>query len=405
MVDIGKIFTRSKLEGLLFGYNKRQENISILWTEKKEVNVEEKPVVFVITPFGEDFLSLYDELSKRFESKYKFTNAGDLDNQQNIMEDIVKGINIADIVIADLTGLNPNVFYELGLAHAMNKKVIIITQELSELPFDIKSYRANEYSLQFNKIPLLFEKLEKLLDGATTNEIKYGNPVSDYIPNFFSKKLIDNQKKSIEETSDKTVETTEIGDLEEKDRGYLDYVFTINDSSDKMNEEITQLSEELSEMTSSIENSTKDIERLKKQGGDSNVKAIRSVCRRLSEPITHFNEQLNNHIENIIQNWDNIENDYLSLLDNQHMQANPEQIKESLDSLEYLQQSIETAYISVEGFRDSLDGGMGMERRLTRAINNLRDGLEKYLNMSDTMVSSIDRIKRKSEVVFDNLNK
>ena len=83
-----------------------------------------KQKVFVIIPFKEDFLKLYDELKKEFQEKFEFINAGDLDNQQNILKDIVVGIHDANVIIADLTGLNANVFYELGLAHAMNKKVL-----------------------------------------------------------------------------------------------------------------------------------------------------------------------------------------------------------------------------------------------------------------------------------------
>lgn len=62
-----------------------------------------KPIVFVITPFGEDYLALYDDLKQTYEDKYEFTNGGDLDNQQNILQDIVEGIFNADVVIADLT--------------------------------------------------------------------------------------------------------------------------------------------------------------------------------------------------------------------------------------------------------------------------------------------------------------
>lgn len=47
-----------------------------------------KQKVFVITPFDEDFLALYDELKSNFEHDFKFTNAGDLDNQQSILQDI-----------------------------------------------------------------------------------------------------------------------------------------------------------------------------------------------------------------------------------------------------------------------------------------------------------------------------
>lgn len=125
--------------------------------------MKENPIVFVITPFNDDFLALYDELKEEFKESFTFTNAGDLDSQQSIIKDIVWGIYKADVIIADLTGLNANVFYELGLAHAMNKKVIIITQNLEELPFDIRSYRANEYSLKFNKLPELIDKLKDLL--------------------------------------------------------------------------------------------------------------------------------------------------------------------------------------------------------------------------------------------------
>ena len=54
--------------------------------------------------------------------------------------------------LADLTGLNPNVMYELGIAHSFNKKTIMITRDdLGSLPFDLKQYRAKDYSTHFKK--------------------------------------------------------------------------------------------------------------------------------------------------------------------------------------------------------------------------------------------------------------
>jgi len=48
-------------------------------------------------------------------------------------------------MVADLTGRNPNVFYEIGLAHALGKDVIIITQTMNDVPFDLKALRCIVY--------------------------------------------------------------------------------------------------------------------------------------------------------------------------------------------------------------------------------------------------------------------
>ena len=99
----------------------------------------DKKKVFVIMPFQEQFFEVYEMLKIEFGEHFEFSNAGDEANLQNILKDIVQPIYEADIIIADLTGLNANVMYELGLAHSFNKKTIVITQDdLSKLPFDLK---------------------------------------------------------------------------------------------------------------------------------------------------------------------------------------------------------------------------------------------------------------------------
>ena len=51
----------------------------------------------------------------------------------------------ADLIIADLTGRNPNVFYELGYAHALHKNTVLITQSIDDVPFDLRHRQMIKY--------------------------------------------------------------------------------------------------------------------------------------------------------------------------------------------------------------------------------------------------------------------
>ena len=365
--------------------------------------MSDKPIVFVITPFGEDYIALYDELKRTYEKEFEFTNGGDLDNQQNILQDIVEGIYRADVVIADLTGLNPNVFYELGLAHALNKKVIIITQDLSELPFDIRSYRANEYSLQFNKLPKLKKELTRLLSGAIDNSVKYGNPVFDYIPQL-EKNSGDNRAVHSSNTKCESEEETK-DDEEEGERGIIDFIADIEENSVQMTTELNAIGSELQEMNDSVAAASKEINRVNEHSGNVDAAYTRKVCRRLAGPINDFSENLGNHVASIEFHWNIVENSYLSLLDSPyiHTKDNISSLRNSITSLEGMQENVKSSNRQVEGFADVLRSSMGLERRLNNAMDSLIKQLENYLSMSGTIVSSVDRIISKSKVVVEEI--
>jgi hypothetical protein len=67
------------------------------------------------------------------------------DSASNIIREIIIELDNSELVIADLTGLNPNVMYELGIRHALCKKTILLSQDISEIPFDLKSYLCIQY--------------------------------------------------------------------------------------------------------------------------------------------------------------------------------------------------------------------------------------------------------------------
>lgn len=83
-------------------------------------------------PFTDEFFESYEMLKEHFENEFDFSHAGDEDNQQNILADIISPIYEADVVLADLTGLNPNVMYELGIAHSFFIKLSLLQKMILE---------------------------------------------------------------------------------------------------------------------------------------------------------------------------------------------------------------------------------------------------------------------------------
>jgi hypothetical protein len=102
---------------------------------------------FVLMPFLEPWSAriwvrhlkpIIDRCGFRAERADDFTG-------HDVMEDIWNGLNKAEVVLADITARNPNVFYELGIAHTLGKNVVLITQNISQTPFDVHRYRVIEY--------------------------------------------------------------------------------------------------------------------------------------------------------------------------------------------------------------------------------------------------------------------
>ncbi len=130
---------------------KRQHPISfnpIFTTTLEDMDLDDT-LCFVLMPFQPQFNRLYDNV---IEPAVKDSNTGlqalraDEDfSPTPIMEKIWKNIATARVIIADVTGKNPNVFYELGLAHTIGKSVIIITQRKEDVPFDIAHIRYFPY--------------------------------------------------------------------------------------------------------------------------------------------------------------------------------------------------------------------------------------------------------------------
>jgi hypothetical protein len=98
-------------------------------------------------PFDEKYNSVYDNVIKKATAEVglEAKRADDIFNIKPIIQDIWEHINKAKLIIANLSGKNPNVFYEVGLCHALHKKVIFITDSMDDVPFDLIHLRCITY--------------------------------------------------------------------------------------------------------------------------------------------------------------------------------------------------------------------------------------------------------------------
>lgn len=107
----------------------------------------EEADVFVVMQFSEPYDALYNEVIVNVAKEFNLNpfRADDVFGPGIILQDIIKGILESKIIIAEITPANPNVFYELGYAHALGKPTILLAEKGHALPFDIQAYRVIFY--------------------------------------------------------------------------------------------------------------------------------------------------------------------------------------------------------------------------------------------------------------------
>lgn len=128
----------------------------------------QKDLAFVLVPFHMDYIQTYEIIKSTCIKAKMIAMKGDEEFvPKDVLQHIVKCIVKSRIVIANLDGRNPNVFYELGIAHALNKPTILIAHINTEVPFDLK----NQYLVLYKNENELKERLfDVLLKVMTKSE-------------------------------------------------------------------------------------------------------------------------------------------------------------------------------------------------------------------------------------------
>jgi nucleoside 2-deoxyribosyltransferase len=120
----------------------------------------QRPFAFVIMPFDESWADHY-ELGVKAACEAAGADCARTDEQiflESIVERIYREIERADLVVAELSGGNPNVIYETGYAHGLGKPVILLTKTADDIPFDLRPY---PHVIHQGRITTVREELER----------------------------------------------------------------------------------------------------------------------------------------------------------------------------------------------------------------------------------------------------
>lgn len=125
-------------------------------------------LVAVMMPFGLEYKDVYTAIKAAAKGAgLRCQRADDIWEEDVVIQDVVNLICKARIVVCDLTERNPNVFYEMGIAHSLGKDVVMLAQNKSDVPFDVQQRRYLKYLHNEQGLEKMVQGLQSRLENLT----------------------------------------------------------------------------------------------------------------------------------------------------------------------------------------------------------------------------------------------
>ncbi len=183
---------------------------------------------FIITPIGDEGSETRDKAEGVIESINSIFEALDFElfvphrmpKPGSITKQILECILNHDLVVANLTELNPNVMYELAVRHSTAKPVITIAELGTKLPFDITTERTIFYTNDMRGVPKLQKELKSSISSINFDIPEFDNPIYRAQRDF-------NFKETVTEGKDAYI-IEQLDDLKNTQQNLINLVNSIN---------------------------------------------------------------------------------------------------------------------------------------------------------------------------------
>ena len=342
---------------------------------------------FVIMPYDDTFDELYKEFIVAVLSGVGFTvtRADKVISSASIMANIIRGIKESCIVVADLTGGNANVYYELGLAHALHKPVIHLSQDVDGLPFDISGHRVISYSTHFSAMEEAKKDLANAAAGVSTGATAFGNPFSDHsrhdvIPTCLKNSDLDFRQSDNEHSTDQN------GPL-----GILDHHVAMEEGFQEVRESTEEIGVRTAALSDSMTAFTDKLNAAQRDRSPNQARRQRDLIRSLAQEMDSYASFMSGangkYSEAIDRSRPALEAMLVASEDD------PNDIQDLLDTLDTVEQQVITFQETTSAIASAISELPDVERSFMRARDRVVGQLRQLAGNIALIVAMIARTR------------
>lgn len=333
------------------------------------------PRAFVLIPFDPEFEPIYAQLIRPgLESAgYEVIRADSFIDQQNILRDVIRGIATATLVVADITALNPNVLYELGLSHGLGIPTVLLAQSMDEVPFDLRAYRIQTYSTHFAETHQLIDSLREIGQKHLEGSVTFGSPISDFLPREYASLPAGQVGAAPDTPAEQEVQAHE-------EAGILDFVAEGEEASTEITRIFEDLSNETAIIGSKIKAHTAKLESLLEHTGPGRASRVQAAAIAVASDFDKYADRLEGRLPEVDRNIDLMTESLGGFA--RFVTLDVEEGRENLVELRK----------SVEGLLEGARGGLKGTRAFRESVHQAREFSRAIRRASGRITSALDRV-------------
>ena len=307
--------------------------------------------------------------------------ADDVSTHQNKLKEIVQNISDANLTIADLTTQNANVYYELGIAHALLRPTIQIVQSIDDVPFDLRPYTVVTYSEHFTQASKLKDELLGYIEREEGDEYNFSNPVSDTLgvevrldkraPLATAAEL--GRPIRIDQLQTPHNENDEVEDSQDEEMGLLDGIVAAEEASDEMYEVVSRFANEMTGLSQKTNAHVKKVTEINadpvRKGRNSK---LLQVARLFATDLNDFSSRIQDDLPRLNQSWKTTGQGLESFIRHSRIKDDEElaAVEKLIRTIESLKLGLEENRQQFKAFREAQANIRGLSKVTDRGLTN-----------------------------------